>query len=32
VRAPYLTVAGQTSPGGGGIGQPEGDWGIWCVN
>jgi pectate lyase len=35
VRAPYLTVAGQTSPGGvqvKGNGQPEGDWGVWCVN
>ena len=35
IRAPYLTVAGQTSPGGvqvRGNGQPEGDWGVWCVN
>ena len=35
VRTPYLTVAGQTSPGGveiRGNGQPEGDWGVWCVN
>ena len=35
VRTPYLTVAGQTSPAGieiRGSGQPEGDWGIWCVN
>jgi hypothetical protein len=35
VRTPYLTVAGQTSPGGveiKGSGQPEGDWGVWCVN
>jgi pectate lyase len=35
VRTPYLTVAGQTSPGGvqiRGMGQPEGDWGVWCVN
>lgn len=35
VRTPYLTVAGQTSPGGvqiRGTGQPEGDWGVWCVN
>jgi pectate lyase len=35
VRTPYLTVAGQTSPGGveiKGNGQPEGDWGVWCVN
>lgn len=35
VRTPYLTVAGQTSPGGvqiKGHGQPEGDWGIWFVN
>jgi len=35
VSTPYLTVAGQTSPGGvqiRGNGQPEGDWGVWCVN
>jgi pectate lyase len=35
VSTPYLTVAGQTSPGGvqiKGTGQPEGDWGIWCIN
>jgi len=35
VSSPYLTVAGQTSPGGvqiKGTGQPEGDWGVWCVN
>ena len=35
VSAPYLTVAGQTSPGGvqiKGTGQPDGDWGVWCVN
>lgn len=35
VSAPYLTVAGQTSPGGvqiRGDGKPEGDWGVWCVN
>ncbi|UCG49588.1 MAG: right-handed parallel beta-helix repeat-containing protein, partial [Phycisphaerales bacterium] len=35
VRTPYLTVAGQTSPGGvqiRGHGQPEGDWGVWFVN
>src|SRR5262245_35407342 len=35
VRTPYLTVAGQTSPGGveiRGGGAPEGDWGVWCVN
>lgn len=35
VRTPYLTVAGQTSPGGVQIrdaGDPEGDWGVWCVN
>ncbi len=35
VRTPYLTVAGQTSPGGveiQGDGQPEGDWGVWFVN
>jgi pectate lyase len=35
VRTPYLTVAGQTSPSGveiRGNGQPEGDWGVWCVN
>ena len=35
VRTPYLTVAGQTSPGGvqiKGNGQPEGDWGVWFIN
>jgi len=35
VRTPYLTVAGQTSPGGiliKGNGQPDGDWGVWFVN
>ena len=35
VTEPYLTVAGQTSPGGvqiRGNGQPKGDWGVWCVN
>jgi pectate lyase len=35
VSSPYLTVAGQTSPGGvqiRGTGQPDGDWGVWCVN
>ena len=35
VTTPYLTVAGQTSPGGvqiRGNGQPEGDWGVWFVN
>ena len=35
VSTPYLTVAGQTSPGGvqiKGSGQPEGDWGVWFVN
>ncbi len=35
VRTPYLTIAGQTSPGGveiRGDGQPEGDWGVWFVN
>ena len=35
VRTPYLTVAGQTSPGGveiKGSGQPDGDWGVWCIN
>ena len=35
VSTPYLTVAGQTSPGGvqvRGNGQPEGDWGVWFVN
>ncbi|MBI2924618.1 MAG: hypothetical protein HYY24_02815 [Verrucomicrobia bacterium] len=35
VSTPYLTVAGQTSPGGvqiKGTGQPDGDWGVWCVN
>jgi pectate lyase len=35
VSTPYLTVAGQTSPGGiqiKGDGNPESDWGVWCVN
>jgi pectate lyase len=35
VRTPYLTVAGQTSPGGvqiKGTGQPDGEWGVWFVN
>ena len=35
VSEPYLTIAGQTSPGGvqiKGTGQPEGDWGVWFVN
>jgi len=35
VSKPYLTVAGQTSPGGvqiKGTGQPDGDWGVWFVN
>jgi pectate lyase len=35
VSTPYLTVAGQTAPGGvqiKGSGQPDGDWGVWCVN
>ncbi len=35
VHTPYLTVAGQSSPGGieiRGSGQPEGDWGVWFVN
>lgn len=35
VRTPYLTVAGQTSPGGieiKGNGAPKGDWGVWFVN
>lgn len=35
VSTPYLTVAGQTSPGGvqvRGNGQPEGDWGVWFVD
>ncbi len=35
VSHPYLTVAGQTSPGGvqiKGTGQPDGDWGVWFVN
>ena len=35
VSTPYLTVAGQTSPGGvqvRGTGQPDGDWGVWFVN
>ncbi len=35
VSTPYLTVAGQTSPGGvqiRGHGKPEGDWGVWFVN
>ncbi len=35
LSTPYLTVAGQTSPGGvqvRGTGQPDGDWGVWLVN
>ncbi len=35
VHSPYLTVAGQTSPGGvqiRGSGEPEGAWGVWFVN
>ncbi len=35
VSTPYLTVAGQTSPGGvqiKGDGNPAGDWGVWFVN
>jgi len=35
VSTPYLTIAGQTSPGGvqiKGNGQPDGDWGVWFVN
>src|SRR5262249_46144293 len=35
VSTPYLTVAGQVSPGGvhiRGNGQPEGDWGVWFIN
>jgi len=35
VHTPYLTVAGQTSPGGvqiRGDGNPESDWGVWFVN
>ncbi len=35
VSTSFLTVAGQTSPGGvqiRGNGQPEGDWGVWFVN
>ena len=35
VSSPYLTVAGQTSPGGvqiRGDGGPDGDWGVWWVN
>lgn len=35
VSTPYLTLAGQSSPGGieiKGSGQPEGDWGVWFVN
>jgi len=35
VRSPYLTVAGQTSPGGvqiKGTQKPDGNWGVWCVN
>jgi len=35
VSTPYLTVAGQTSPGGvliRGDGNPEGDWGVFFVN
>jgi hypothetical protein len=34
VSTPYLTVAGQTSPGGvqiRGDGRPEGDWDVWFV-
>lgn len=35
VSSPYLTVAGQTSPGGvqikGNL-KPKGDWGVWFVN
>ncbi len=35
VSTPYLTLAGQTSPGGvliRGDGNPESDWGVWFVN
>ena len=35
VRTPYLTVAGQTSPGGveiRGDEEPDGDWGVWFIN
>jgi pectate lyase len=35
VRTPYLTVAGQTSPGGveiRGDQKPDGDWGVWFIN
>ncbi|HKS38223.1 MAG TPA: hypothetical protein VJW76_13585 [Verrucomicrobiae bacterium] len=35
IGTPYLTVAGQTSPGGvqiKGNGRADGDWGVWCVN
>jgi pectate lyase len=35
VSAPFLTVAGQTSPGGvqiRGNGRADGDWGVWWVN
>ena len=35
VSEPYLTVAGQTSPGGvqvRGNGRADGDWGVWFVN
>lgn len=35
VSTPYLTVAGQTSPGGvqiRGDGKTNGDWGVWFVN
>ena len=35
VSSPYLTVAGQTSPGGiqiKGDQEPTGDWGVWFVN
>ena len=35
VSSPYLTVAGQTSPGGiqiKGDQKPKGDWGVWFVN
>jgi pectate lyase len=35
VTEPYLTVAGQTSPGGvqiRGTTQGDADWGVWCIN